>query len=359
MLCMGLGRLFAAMLRRSEETAGPAVPQSPGAASPAARVTVSVSRPERQECEHAQPESISELIHEEGIVLWVDIANPGAAEVELLRREFGFHRLALEDVTRQRQRPKIDEYPDYYFVVMYAPADAEEGAELRTEEVDVFVGANYLVTCHRNCIPSLSDAASRWERTESELRGHVGFLLHVVADSVIDSYFPIVETIQDRVDALELNMFKAGSQFDAGILLGLKRDLHTVRKAVEPLREVFNTFLRHDKAIFSQQTYPYFQDVYDHVLRILDLIDIERDMTTGALEAQLSVASNRLNETMKRLTVIAICVAIMGAVFGAWGMNFSEVPLDEMGLFGFAAVCGGTTILVGLVLIIARRLDFW
>src|ERR1041384_3545999 len=121
-----------------------------------------------------------------------------------------------------------------------------------------------------------------------------------------------------RLDEVELSMFGQRGQFDPEELLNLKRTLYTLRKAIYPLREVFNTFLRRDQLIFSNETYPYFQDAYDHVLRLLDIIDVERDMATGALEAQLSVVSNRLNETMKRLTVIAICVAIMGAVFGAW-----------------------------------------
>jgi len=277
----------------------------------------------------------------------------------MLREEFGFHSLALEDVTKQQQRTKIDEYPDYFFVVLYAPLSSESSEELQTAELDLFVGKNYVVTLHRGEIPALQDAVKRWEKTDPILRDQVGFLLHTIADSVIDAYFPIVDTMEDRLDQVELSLFTTAQRFDAEELLGAKRSLYTLRKAIYPLREVFNTFLRRDQAIFSAETYPYFQDSYDHVLRLLDTIDIQRDMATGALEAQLGVVSNRLNETMKRLTVIAICVAILGAVFGAWGMNFTEVPLDKLGLTGFAIIVAGTLGLVALVLIIAKRLDFW
>ncbi|MFN3650212.1 MAG: magnesium transporter CorA family protein [Armatimonadota bacterium] len=325
----------------------------------APRVTARLCRPGSDRCEQIPPERISELLQQPGALLWVDVAYPTAAELEMLRGEFGFHRLALEDISRQRQRPKVDEYPSYFFVVMHAPLPANGGLKLEMAELDVFVGGNYVVTSRHCEIPALDDAIQRWERTEPELRGHVGFLLHVIADSVIDAYFPIVDSIEDRLDRIEFAMFSLDPTYNPEELLGVKRALYTLRKAIYPLREVFNVFLRRDQMIFSAETYPYFQDVYDHVLRLLDLIDIERDMATGALESQISVASHRLNETMKRLTVVAVCVAVMGAVFGAWGMNFTAVPLAHEGLAGFAIVTGGTFALVGLVLAWARRIGLW
>ncbi len=325
-----------------------------------AKVTVSLSRPGGIRCEHIKPERISDELSNTGVIVWVDLCDPGQREIDMLREEFGFHALALEDVAKQRQRPKVDEYPGYFFVVMHAPLPQSENSEqLETVEIDVFVGRNYVVTSHFGEVPSLLEAVQRWERTETELRKEVGFLLHIIADSVIDSYFPIVERLEDRLDDIEFAMFGAHARFDAEELLGIKRTLYTLRKAIHPLREVFNTFLRRDQAIFSPETYPYFQDAYDHVLRLLDLIDIERDMATGALEAQLSVVSNRLNETMKGLTVIAIVVALMGAIFGAWGMNFDEVPFHQMGIWGFYLLLGVTLMLVGAVLAVTKWRKWW
>jgi magnesium transporter len=335
------------------------LPAEAPAPAPQSQVRVWVSRQGTEKCEHIRPARISDAVGEPGVIVWVDVRDPGPEELEMLREELGFHRLALEDVARQRQRPKVDEYPDYFFVVMYAPLSGEPGEELRTAEIDMFVGKNYVVTCHPGEIPSLEDAEARWERTEPQLREQVGFLLHVVADSVIDSYFPIVDGIEDRLDALELAMFTRQAQYRPEELLAVKRTLYTLRKAIYPLREVFNTFLRRDQVIFSPETYPYFQDAYDHVLRLLDIIDIERDMATGALEAQLSVVSNRLNETMKQLTVVAICVATLGAIFGAWGMNFDEVPLQHLGVRGFYILCAATAGVVGIVLAIARKVGWW
>jgi magnesium transporter len=323
------------------------------------KISVWVSRPGIEKCEHIAPDRISEIIQGPDVIVWVDVDNPGEAELKVLQEEFGFHRLALEDVAKGMQRPKVDEYPDYFFVVLYAPLSQGDEHALETTEIDLFVGRNFVVTCHRGTIPSLEEGVRRWERTEPELRKHVGMLLHVIADTVIDAYFPIVDQIEDRLDDLELSMFRGQSGFDPEELIAVKRSLYTLRKAIYPLREVFNVFLRRDQMIFSSETYPYFQDAYDHVLRLLDIIDIERDMATGALEAQLSIVSNRLNETMKRLTVIAICVGVMGAVFGAWGMNFTQVPLDQLGLAGFFLVFGTTLILVAIVLAVAKRYGAW
>jgi magnesium transporter len=324
----------------------------------ASAVTVRLSRPGSDHCLPLPPEKISEHLDQPGALLWVEIRDPDPAAIELLREEFGFHRLALEDAGKQRQRPKVDEYPGYFFVVMYAAVPGA-GEELETAEVDLFVGRNYVVSLHRGEVPALRHAMERWERVEPELREHVGYLVHTIADTVVDGYFPVVDALEDRLDDLELTMFRdGGNGSHPEALLGIKRDLFTLRKAIYPLREVFNVFLRRDSARFDPETYPYFQDVYDHVLRLLDTIDIQRDMVTGALDAHLAVVSNRLNETVKKLTVVAICLAILGAIFGAWGMNFDRIPLAHAD-FGFYAVVGGAVLLIAGALAWARRLGIW
>ena len=174
-------------------------PRPPAAGPGSGRITTWLTRPGSLTCENVVTSRISDVLQEPGALLWVDVLDPGPAELEALREEFGFHRLALEDVARQRQRPKVDEYPGYFFVVMYAPLGGP-GEDLETVEVDVFVGKNYVVTAHRGPIPALRDAVARWEKTDPDLRTQVGFLLHTIADTVIDAYFPIVDTLEDRLD---------------------------------------------------------------------------------------------------------------------------------------------------------------
>jgi len=324
------------------------------------RVQVRLCRPAEEVCETVPPDQIDRFLGERGVILWVDVQDPAPEDLEMLREEFGFHRLALEDAAHQNQRAKVDEYPDFYFVVMHAPVPGPpESVTMR--ELDLFVGRNFVVSAHRGEIPSLQEALSRWRRTDPALRSQIGFLLHTIIDSVIDSYFPLVDGIEDRLDELELSLFSGGrgAADNPEDLLAIKRDLFTLRKAIYPLRDVFNSFLRRDSQIFTAETYPYFQDVYDHVLRLLDTVDIQRDMATGSLDAHLAVISNRLNETMKRLTVVAICVAVMGAVFGAWGMNFTHVPLDHLGVAGFVILTLTALGLALLSVLIARWKGLW
>jgi magnesium transporter len=303
-------------------------------------------------------ESIHEYIREAGNLVWMDVQDPGTEELSLLVEEFGFHPLALEDVAKGQQRPKVDEYKGYLFVVTYGVIPGGDSGELRTTEVDLFIGRNYVVSIHRGRLPAIEEAAARWTRGGALLREGVGFLVYTLMDAIIDAYFPIIDRIEEQVDETEMGMF---THFDeAGVhgLLRLKRTLIALRRVLYPLRETFHVFLRREHPFFSANTVVYFQDVYDHILRILDVLDIERDMVGGALEAYLTVISNRLNATMKTLTVMTVCVAIAGCVFGAWGMNFAAIPLAGSP-WGFWAVLVSTLILIGAVLFVGRRRRWW
>jgi magnesium transporter len=297
---------------------------------------------------------IRDYIREAENLVWMDVQDPGPEELSMLLEEFGFHPLALEDVARGQQRPKVDEYKGYLFVVTYTVLAGSTAGDLRTVEVDLFVGRNYVVSIHRGRVPALEDAAARWTRGGGMLREGVGFLVYSLMDAIIDAYFPIIDGIEDVVDNSELEMFTTFQQENIQALLKTKRTLVTLRRVLHPLREIFQVFLRRDHPFFSANTRVYFQDVYDHVLRILDVVDIERDMVTGALEAYLTVISNRLNRTMKTLTVITICVAIVGSVFGAWGMNFQTMPLHDSP-WGFWLLSGGTIGLVATALWISWK----
>lgn len=297
---------------------------------------------------------IESYIQDPSIVVWMDVLNPGPEELSLLMEVFGFHPLTLEDVARGQQRPKIDEYKSYLFVVTYAAIPGGDCADLRTVEVGMFIGRNYLVTVHRDRVPALEEAMLRWPRGGSMLAEGVGFVVYTVMDAIIDAYFPLIEGIEDEVDETELSMFIQVDPDGVQRLLKLKRTLIALRRVLHPLRETFQIFLRPDHAYFSANTLVYFKDVYDHILRILDVLDLERDMVTSALEAYLTVVSNRLNRTMRTLTVITVCVALVGSVFGAWGMNFDVIPLSKSP-WGFWYVLGGMVVLIAVALLVSWK----
>ncbi|MCA1818336.1 MAG: hypothetical protein LC746_18490, partial [Acidobacteria bacterium] len=205
-------RRLLARRRGAVETPKPQAPQT----------TVLIRRPGEEPPEPLAPERISDEIGVEGSLLWVDIRDPGAAELAMLSREFDFSPLSLEDALKLRQRPKVDEYPNYYFIVVYAPL-ASTGQELRMTEVDLFVGANYVVSLHPGHIPALDLARQRWERTETNLSDRVGFLAHIVVDAIIDACFPIVDDIDARLHRLDEVMFHDNRGADSAELLMLKR----------------------------------------------------------------------------------------------------------------------------------------
>jgi magnesium transporter len=293
-------------------------------------------------------EEIHDYIREAGNLVWVDVQDPGPEELSMLLEEFGFHPLALGDVAKGQQRPKVDEYKSHLFAVTYCLATGSALKDLQTVEVDIFIGRNYIVTIHRGRVPALEDALARWIRGGPMMREGVGFLVYTLMDALIDTYFPVIDAIEAAIEETELALFGAFRSEGVQDLLKLKRSLVVLRRVLYPLRETFHIFLRPDHVYFSAGTLVYFQDVYQHILRILDVLDIERDMLSAALEAHLTVMSNRLNQTMKTLAVLTVAVAILSAVFGAWGMNFTVMPLADAP-WGFAAVVGGTLALLAIL----------
>jgi magnesium transporter len=328
----------------------------------AAQTTVLIRRPGADQPLPLAPERISDEVGTAGTLLWVDIRDPGQKELVMLGQEFDFSPLSLEDALKQRQRPKVDEYPNYYFIVIYAPLESAD-QELQMTEVDLFVGENYIVSLHPGHVPALDLARERWERAQPGLSDRVGFLAHIVVDAIIDACFPIVDDIDERLHKLDETMFHGNRGANPEELLMLKRSVFTLRTSLYPLREAFNAFPKREHGLFDLETHPYFQDVYDHVLRLLDIVDIQQDMVAGVTEAHLAFMSNQLNETMKTLTVVGICEAAAAAVFGAWGMNVSGLPLAHARIggvdMGFWLVCGLTMVLIGFALLWLKRRGIW
>jgi len=297
-------------------------------------------------------EEIHDYIKEPSNLVWLDVQDPGPAELSMLMEEFGFHPVALDDVAKEQQRPKVDEYKGYLFAVTYCVAAGSDLKDIKTAEVDLFIGRNYVVTIHRGGIPALEDALGRWTRGGPMLREGVGFLVYTVMDALIDTYFPVIDAIEDEIEEIELELFGPFRGRGVQDLLKLKRTLVVLRRVLYPLRETFHVFLRPDRTHFSGAMLVYFQDLHSHILRIVDVLDMERDMTAGALEAYLTVVSNRLNETMKKLAVLTVAVAVLSAVFGAWGMNFAVIPLANAP-WGFAIVLLGTFAIIGVLGLVA------
>ncbi|HEY3297995.1 MAG TPA: magnesium/cobalt transporter CorA [Armatimonadota bacterium] len=269
---------------------------------------------------------ISDYIVDPTNIVWVDALSPDAQEMELLACEFGFHPLSIEDYYTPHPRPKVDVYPNYYFIVVHALEFSVETSDLIPVELVLFLGANYIVTVHREPMGILDHVCDIWKREPRLLNDGSGMLLYDILDGLVDSYFPILDEVDDRIDQIEDDIFGHGHVASVESTFRLKRSLLILRRITAPLRDVLNTLIRRDQPLLSDQSVIYLRDIYDHTLRITDTVDTYRDILTGALDAYLTVISNQMNAVMKTLTVVTTILVSMQVISGIYGMNFLNMP---------------------------------
>ncbi|MHB8690533.1 MAG: magnesium/cobalt transporter CorA [Solirubrobacteraceae bacterium] len=253
---------------------------------------------------------------------WLDLTAPSAADLAKLHSLFGFHPLALEDSENFGQRPKLDNYVDYVFLVFYGAwrHRAEDPEPLR--EVHLFISGSYLITIHRDPFPPL-------DRQRDQLDGRVlhseQFLLYRVLDALTDSFFPLLAKMDDEIDQLEAAVLLNPTDEQLQRLFSLKRQLVAMRKVVTPQRDLFARSVDQIAELpgFQLDERDYFRDIYDHLIRISDLIDSYRDLLSGATDLYLSTVSNRQNDVMKQLTVIATIFLPLSFITGFFGQNFA------------------------------------
>ena len=301
------------------------------------------------------PEDISEIIQGKDQFVWLDIQAPQEADIALLRDEFKFHPLAIEDAIRHHERPKVDSYDGYYFLVFYAIRYDEGKNRLDTEAMNLFVGGNYLVSVHEGEISAIDETIKRWQKDEEEFGQDAGALLYALLDTITDGYFPVIDRLADRVETLEEQIFERFQESALQDVFSLKRDLLSIRRIVAPERDVLNVLIRREVPIFERNTILYLQDVYDHIVRITDSIDTYRDLLSSALDAFLSVQSNRLNQIVKILTITSIVLMSNALIAGIYGMNFDFMP-ELHWQYGYPFALGLMLVLsVGLVMFFRWR----
>jgi len=271
-------------------------------------------------------EDISDVISREDNLLWVDVISPSKNEMEKLQEEFGFHELSIEDVLKPWQRPKIDQYDSYYFIVIYTARFIPEQVDIQEVELDIFLGSNYIVTVHGEEISELNDVARRWQQNISKLKPSAGVLLYSMIDSIVDSYFPLVDTLGDHIENFEETIFSGRQITLQGEVFRLRKELLQLRRVLGPQRDLLLHLSRMESALLEGDVRTYFQDVYDHIMRVTDTIDLYRDLLSSVLESYLTVASNNLNITVRTLTSWSIILMTLALIAGIYGMNFEHMP---------------------------------
>jgi len=266
-------------------------------------------------------------LHDQTGVLWVDFSAEPLATVEPpLRDTFGFHVLAIDDALRETHVPKIDDWGDYIYAVVHSVIFDPKSLALRTHELDIFLGLNYLVTHHRQSVDAVERVWRHVCNDHRQLAHGPDALLYRLLDTLTADYMPTIDALDAALDALETTVFTRPRPQTLSTIFAVKRAALHLRRIIGPQREVLNKLARDDYAVIDPKDRMFFRDVYDHLVRLVDLNETLRDLTSGALDMYLSVTSNRINEVMKVLTVISALFMPISFVVGFFGMNFEGLP---------------------------------
>lgn len=304
------------------------------------------------------PTNIDKTLASGTNVVWVDVLDPDDADFARLAEELDFHPLSLEDCRVTHQRPKIEEYRGYYFIVLYEVEVVPERRSIELRELNIFLGKNFLVTVHSQPLRAVETAARLWPQwlDRTAVQGP-GLLSYLLIDAIVDDYFPLLDDMSDRVDEIEDEIFGDFRQETIEEIFRLKKHLIFLRRSIGPLRDVFNTMLRREQPIVPFEIHVYFQDIFDHLVRVAETIDTLRDMLGSVMDAYLSVSGNRMNQVMKRLTTISTILMSVTLIAGIYGMNFDVMP-ELRWRYGYVWALG-SMIVVGIAIYFYFRKIKW
>ncbi len=295
-----------------------------------------------------------------GAMRWIDLCSQDVPQLERLREQFAFHPLAIEDCANFDQRPKLEEYEDHLFLVTQGFACV--GAtidELALHELHTFLGERYLVTVHSAPIAALDAVWRRASNDPKQLERGVDFVYYLIADGIVDDNFPILDTVSNELETLEDSVLERPQRKDLQRIFELKHHLVMMRRVLSPQRDVLGFLAKRGDPRISDRTSLYLRDVYDHLVRINESIESNRDLLSNALEAYLSAVGQRTNEIMKALTIMSAVFLPLAFVVGFFGQNFENLPfLDDWTksdalMYVMVAICIGTP--TGMLLWFRRK----
>ena len=293
------------------------------------------------------------LAEDASAVVWLDLRDPDRDDLAVLRDEFGLHPLAIEDAVHEHERTKLDRYQGYLFLTAYAVHLDQETAELATSEVSAFITPRALITVRKDDGFDIGAVVSYWDSSPDLAKEGVGYLVHGLLDDIVDGYFGAVQDLDDEIESLEDLLF-ADNPRDQGSVqrrsFEFRKSLVMLRRVVLPMREVVNALFRRDLGVVTDPLQPYYQDVYDHVLRATEWTESLRDLDTTVLETNLTVQANRMNVITKKVTSWAAIIAVPTFVTGFYGMNVPYWGFGKVaGLVSAVALMAVTSVLLYLV----------
>jgi magnesium transporter len=296
---------------------------------------------------------LAEILNDPLGTLWIDLEGESPEAVQELAERFELHPVTVEDFLHRNQRPKLEEFEKYLFVVIHVLRSIR-GDELETDELHIVLRKNCLLTVHERPLDAVKRVFDRCAADPKNLEHGASYLLYLVSDAVVDGCFPVLDALGDEIDALEDAVIGASGRARMHRIFDLKRVVVQLRKIVSPQREVYNGLSRRDSPQIDPRTSVYFRDVHDHLVRAFEIVDSYRDLVSNTLDAYLAAQSNRLAQVMKQLTIIATIFMPLSFLTGFFGMNFAGIPFGKTWLLVVVlAIMAGLP--VGMLLLFARR----
>ena len=277
---------------------------------------------------------LHQVVEDQANVVWIDLESPTQDELGVVAGILDWGELTVEDVSKQGQRAKLEQIEGYTYLVMHSLSYDGEPAKLSSAEVDFIVGPNYVATVHYMPVAHINQSRESMRQLEGTLGKGRDFLLYVLTDGLVDSYFPVLDAMHEAVDVLEDDIVANPSGELMTRIFDMKRDAVNLRRVISPQLEVFSRITSPGLGIIGEEHVLYFRDVHDHLIRVFEAMDSYRELMSGALDAYLSNVSNRMNEVMKRLTVMAALFLPITFFTGVFGMNLRETPIWHDPLFG-------------------------
>jgi magnesium transporter len=292
-------------------------------------------------------------------VTWLNVTGLNDISIiEKVGKHFGLHPLVLEDIASVNQRTKYEEFDDYLFVVLKMASYNKASGEVDIEQVSLIVGDNFVITFQEREGDVFEPVRERLRGSRGKIRKKGGdYLAYALMDAVVDNYFTIFEGLGETIEELDTELIENPNPKTLKRVYRLKRELSTLRKSIWPLREVLNSMQKSDSAIIKESTNIYLRDVYDHTIQVMDTIETMRDTVSGMLDIYLSSISNRMNEVMKVLTIIATIFIPLTFIAGIYGMNFDVMP--ELHVEWAYYAVWGIMLLLGLVMVAYFRKKGW
>lgn len=307
-----------------------------------------------QRTEDVELNNIHEILKDTSQFVWIGLYEPSEELLERVQQEFNLHDLAVEDAHRAHQRPKIELYGDSLFIVLRTVQMNKE-CHIQFGETHFFVGSNFIVVVRHGSSVPYTDVRVRCETMPELMSKGQGFVLYAIMDFIVDMYFPVVQALEEELEIIEDKVFKENpSRKTTEQIYQLKKDLLEAKRAVSPLIDICNRLMRFDIKFISPETQPYFRDIYDHALRINEMVDNTRELLNTALDANFSLISISQNDTSRKFAGWAAIIAVPTMVAGFYGMNFKFMP-ELQWAYGYPIVVGGTFCICVILYYLFRR----